>query len=93
MDKINFDEHSVQFKYGDEDFILETGKIARQASSSVLVKSGDTAVLATVVAKKDSDPLKDFFPLAVFYEEKFYAAGKIPGGFFKEREDLQKMRP
>ena len=83
MDKINFDEHSVQFKYGDEDFILETGKIARQASSSVLVKSGDTAVLATVVAKKDSDPLKDFFPLAVFYEEKFYAAGKIPGGFFK----------
>ena len=62
---------------------LQTGKIARQASSSVLVKSGDTAVLATVVAKKDSDPLKDFFPLAVFYEEKFYAAGKIPGGFFK----------
>ncbi len=83
MDKINFDEHSVQFKYGDEDFTIATGKIARQASSSVLVKSGDTAVLATVVAKKDSDPLKDFFPLAVFYEEKFYAAGKIPGGFFK----------
>ena len=83
MDKINFDEHSVQFKYGDEDFTITTGKIARQASSSVLVKSGDTAVLATVVAKKDSDPLKDFFPLAVFYEEKFYAAGKIPGGFFK----------
>ena len=66
MDKLNFDEHSVQFKYGDEDFILETGKIARPASSSVLVKSGNTAVLATVVAKKDSDPLKDFFPLAVF---------------------------
>ena len=83
MDKLNFDEHSVHFKYGNEDFTIETGKIARQASSSVLVKSGDTSVLATVVAKKDSDPLKDFFPLAVFYEEKFYAAGKIPGGFFK----------
>jgi polyribonucleotide nucleotidyltransferase len=52
LDKINFDEHSVQFKYGDEDFTIATGKIARQASSSVLVKSGDTAVLATVVAKK-----------------------------------------
>ena len=83
MEKLNFDEHSVHFKYGNEDFTIETGKIARQASSSVLVKSGDTSVLATVVAKKDSDPLKDFFPLAVFYEEKFYAAGKIPGGFFK----------
>ena len=83
MEKLNFDEHSVQFKYGNENFTIETGKIARQASSSVLVKSGDTSVLATVVAKKDSDPLKDFFPLAVFYEEKFYAAGKIPGGFFK----------
>ena len=83
MEKLNFDEHTVHFKYGNEDFTIETGKIARQASSSVLVKSGDTSVLATVVAKKDSDPLKDFFPLAVFYEEKFYAAGKIPGGFFK----------
>ena len=83
MEKLNFDEHSVHFKYGNEDFTIETGKIARQASSSVLVKSGDTSVLSTVVAKKDSDPLKDFFPLAVFYEEKFYAAGKIPGGFFK----------
>ena len=83
MEKLNFDEHSVQFKYGNENFTIETGKIARQASSSVLVKSGDTSVLSTVVAKKDSDPLKDFFPLAVFYEEKFYAAGKIPGGFFK----------
>jgi len=83
LEKLNFDEHSVHFKYGNEDFTIETGKIARQASSSVLVKSGDTSVLATVVAKKDSDPLKDFFPLAVFYEEKFYAAGKIPGGFFK----------
>ena len=61
MDKINFDEHSVQFKYGDEDFILETGKIARQASSSVLVKSGDTAVLATVVAKKIVIHLRIFF--------------------------------
>jgi len=83
LEKLNFDEHSVQFKYGNENFTIETGKIARQASSSVLVKSGDTSVLSTVVAKKDSDPLKDFFPLAVFYEEKFYAAGKIPGGFFK----------
>jgi polyribonucleotide nucleotidyltransferase len=62
---------------------LETGEIARQASGAVLVSIEDTVVLATVVAKKDAKPGQDFFPLTVDYLEKTYAAGRIPGGFFK----------
>ncbi|TFW00412.1 polyribonucleotide nucleotidyltransferase, partial [Oxalobacteraceae bacterium OM1] len=62
---------------------LETGEIARQASGAVMVSVEDTVVLATVVAKKDAKPGQDFFPLTVDYIEKSYAAGKIPGGFFK----------
>ena len=83
MDKINFNKKKVGFEYGNRKYLLETGQVARQATSSVLVTSGDLVVLTTVVAKKEADPAKDFFPLAVFYQEKFYAAGKIPGGFFK----------
>ncbi len=83
MDKINFNKKKVEFEYGNRKYLLETGQVARQATSSVLVTSGDLVVLTTVVAKKEADPAKDFFPLAVFYQEKFYAAGKIPGGFFK----------
>ena len=62
---------------------LETGHIARQAEGAVLVKLGGTSVLCTVTAEKNADPSKDFFPLSVHYIEKAYAAGKIPGGFFK----------
>ena len=83
MNKLNFDINTVEFEYGNRNYKIETGKVARQATASVMVSSGDLSVLTTVVAQKDNDPLKDFFPLAVFYQEKFYAAGRIPGGFFK----------
>jgi len=83
VNKLNFDINTVEFEYGGREYKIETGKVARQATASVMVSSGDLSVLTTVVAQKDNDPLKDFFPLAVFYQEKFYAAGRIPGGFFK----------
>ena len=72
-----------EFQYGQHKVILETGEIARQASGAVVVNVEDTIVLATVVAAKSAKPGQDFFPLTVDYMEKTYAAGKIPGGFFK----------
>jgi len=71
------------FAYGDHTVTLETGEIARQASGAVMVSMDDTVVLATVVGAKDAKPGQDFFPLTCDYLEKFYAAGRIPGGFFK----------
>ncbi len=71
------------FQYGGQTITLETGRIARQASGAVLVTVENTSVLCTVVAEKTQQPGKDFFPLAVHYQEKTYAVGKIPGGFFK----------
>ncbi len=71
------------FQYGNHTVTLETGGIARQASGAVLVNVADTVVLVTVVARKDADPGRDFFPMTVNYQERTYAAGKIPGGFFK----------
>jgi len=71
------------FTYGSQQVTLETGEIARQAHGAVICTIDDTVVLATVVAKKDAKPGQDFFPLTVDYLEKTYAAGKIPGGFFK----------
>ncbi len=70
-------------RYGAHDLVLETGEIARQASGAVLASLGDTIVLVTVVGNPNSDPNRGFFPLTVDYQEKTYAAGKIPGGFFK----------
>ena len=70
-------------QYGQHTLTLETGEIARQAAGAVLVSLGDTVVLVTVVARKDVKPGQDFFPLTVDYQEKFYASGRIPGGFFK----------
>jgi len=72
---------SIQF--GAHTLTLETGEIARQADGAVLVSYGDTAVLVTVVGRHDVKAGQDFFPLTVDYQEKTYAAGKIPGGFFK----------
>jgi len=69
--------------YGSHQLTLETGEIARQASGAVMVSLGDTMVLVTVVGRKDAKPDQDFFPLTVDYQEKTYAAGKIPGSFFK----------
>ncbi len=71
------------FAYGQHQVTLETGELARQADGSVLVTMGETVVLVTAVARKEADPNKDFFPLTVNYVEKTYAAGRIPGGFFK----------
>ncbi|WP_028451333.1 polyribonucleotide nucleotidyltransferase [Chitinilyticum aquatile] len=71
------------FQYGQHTVTLETGEIARQASGAVLVSMDDTVVLVTVVAARDVKPGQDFFPLTVDYFERTYAAGKIPGGFFK----------
>ncbi|OGS91628.1 MAG: polyribonucleotide nucleotidyltransferase [Gallionellales bacterium GWA2_59_43] len=69
--------------YGNHQLTLETGEIARQASGAVMVSLDDTVVLVTVVGRKDAKPEQDFFPLTVDYQEKTYAAGKIPGSFFK----------
>jgi len=71
------------FQYGAHQVTLETGEIARQASGAVIVSMGDTVVMVTVVAAKSADPGRGFFPLTVDYQEKAYAAGRIPGGFFK----------
>jgi len=71
------------FQYGDQTVTLETGEIARQATGAVMVSMGDTVILATVVAAKKTLEGRDFFPLTVDYQEKTYAAGTIPGGFFR----------
>ena len=71
------------FQYGDHTVTLETGEIARQATGAVMVSMGDTVVMVTVVGQKEAEPGRDFFPLTVNYQERTYAAGKIPGGFFK----------
>ena len=78
-----FNKVTKTFKYGQHSVTLETGEIARQASGAVMVSIEDTVILATVVARKDAKPGQDFFPLTVDYLEKTYAAGRIPGGFFK----------
>ena len=72
-----------EIKFGDQVLTLETGEIARQASGAVMASLGDTAVLVTAVAMKEEVEGRDFFPLTVNYQERTYAAGKIPGGFFK----------
>jgi polyribonucleotide nucleotidyltransferase len=71
------------FQFGEHEVSLETGAIARQADGAVLVNMAETIVLVTAVGRKAADPGRDFFPLTVNYQEKTYAAGKIPGGFFK----------
>ena len=94
MENNKLESTSVEFQYGNQTVKLETNKVARQATAAVVVTIGDLVVLTTCVARKEADPKKDFFPLAVFYQEKFYATGTIPGGFFKrearptERETL-----
>ncbi len=70
-------------QWGDETLTLETGKVARQADGSVIATLGETSVMANVTFAKEPKPGQDFFPLTVHYQEKYYAAGKIPGGFFK----------
>jgi polyribonucleotide nucleotidyltransferase len=79
----NLNPVKKKFTYGDQEVVIETGKIARQTSAAVLVTMAETTVLVAVVGQKSAKPGQDFFPLTVNYEEKTYAAGKIPGGFFK----------
>ncbi|MDB4121209.1 polyribonucleotide nucleotidyltransferase [Gammaproteobacteria bacterium] len=83
MEENTLNTQSVEFEYGNKTVTIETGKVARQATSSIVVTIDNLVLLTTMVARKEADPRKDFFPLAVFYQEKFYAAGKIPGGYFK----------
>src|SRR6476659_4269366 len=78
-----FETQRVEIEWGGRKLSLETGRIARQADAAVLAQYGETSVLATVVFEKEARPGIDFFPLTVNYQEKTYAAGKIPGGFFK----------
>ena len=72
-----------EITWGDKKLTLETGRVARQADGAVMLSCGDTVILATAVAAKEAKPDIDFFPLTVNYQEKYYAAGKIPGGYFK----------
>ena len=78
-----FDIHRVEIEWGGRKLKLETGHMARQADGAVLATYGDTSVLATVVYARQPKPGIDFFPLTVNYQEKTYAAGKFPGGYFK----------
>lgn len=78
-----FNTHKIEIEWAGRRLILETGRIARQADGAVLATYGETVVLATVVSTKEPKPDQDFFPLTVNYQEKAYAAGRIPGGYFK----------
>src|ERR1700731_4051001 len=78
-----FDMHRVELDWGGRKLVLETGRVARQADGAVLATYGETTVLATAVAAKQPREGVDFLPLTVDYQEKFYAAGRIPGGYFK----------
>ncbi len=82
-EEINVKPFIKSFEYGNQTVTLETGEIARQASGAVKVSMGETVLLVTVVAEKEAREGRDFFPLTVNYQEKFYAAGIIPGGFFR----------
>ncbi|MCU0766483.1 MAG: polyribonucleotide nucleotidyltransferase [Gammaproteobacteria bacterium] len=83
MQTVNLEPIRKEFQYGEHLVILETGEIARQADGAVLVNMGDTVVLVTVVADRKPAEGRDFFPLTIDYQEKTYAAGRIPGGFFR----------
>ncbi|SNT73085.1 polyribonucleotide nucleotidyltransferase [Paracoccus seriniphilus] len=78
-----FDEVKKSIQWGQETLTLETGKVARQADGTVIATLGETSVMANVTFAKEPKPGQDFFPLTVHYQEKYYAAGKVPGGFFK----------
>ena len=82
-EKIMFDKQSVSLEWAGRTLTIETGRVARQADGAVLVTYGDTCVLATATFRKEAKPGQDFFPLTVNYMEKYYASGRIPGGFFK----------
>ena len=80
---VNWNVCRKEMEWGGRKLVLETGKIAKQATGAVYASYGDTVVVATVVAAKEAKADQDFFPLTVNYQEKYYATGKIPGGFMK----------
>ena len=80
---IDFKVSRKEMEWGGRKLVLETGKMARQATGAVVAKYGETEVIATVVAAKEAKADQDFFPLTVNYQEKYYATGKVPGGFMK----------
>ena len=77
----------VSTQVSNRDFIIETGKIAKQAHGAVTLQHGDTVVMATAVSEREIDPEKDFFPLTVDYREKLYAAGKIPAAILSRKDE------
>ena len=78
-----FKVHKKEIEVAGKKISLETGKVARQADGAIIASCGETVILATVVGAKKVNPDMDYFPLSVNYQEKYYAGGKIPGGFFK----------
>ena len=80
---IDFKVCRKEMEWGGRKLVLETGKVARQATGAVIVTYGETQVIATVCAAKEAKADQDFFPLTVNYQEKYYATGKVPGGFMK----------
>jgi len=87
-----FEVYRKEIIWGGRTLTFETGKVARQADGAVMVSYGGTTVLCTAVGASSAKPGIDFFPLTVNYQEKTFAAGRIPGGFFKEKEDHQKKK-
>ena len=78
-----FKQFKEEIDFGGKKLTLETGKVARQADGAIIATWGETVVISTVVGAKKVNPETDYFPLSVNYQEKYYAAGKIPGGYFK----------
>ena len=89
-----FNKVKKSIQYGAHELVIETGEISRQADAAVMISYGDTVVLVAVTSKSEVKTGQDFFPLTVDYVEKTYAAGKIPGGFFKRegRPDRKSTR-
>ena len=87
-----FKEFKKEIELGGKKIKIETGKIARQADGAVIATCGETVVLATVVGAKKINPEIDYFPLSVNYQEKYYAAGKIPKDILKGKQDQQKVK-
>ena len=87
-----FKIYKKEIEIAGKKIILETGKIARQADGAIIATCGETVVLATAVGAKNINPDVDYFPLSVNYQEKYYAAGKIPGDILKEKQDQLTMR-
>ena len=87
-----FKIHKEEIEINGKKITLETGKIARQADGAIIATCGETMVIATAVGAKNLKDGQDYFPLSVNYQEKYYAAGKIPGGILKEKQDLLKQK-